>query len=171
MSIHLPHDHAPPGLDMGSFVALDAVEFRNGYATFLQGLSGTLPHDPDFPKEYQEALSCEMRPLADTPLMRATYAASKRFTDEAKRLSFMFRLQLVMPIAMGERKYAKYRNDEAGTMHLALMSAVAAMPFNVRHTRKALRTTLDAALRNILAAFKQLEKEEQQSHRPEETMH
>jgi hypothetical protein len=48
MSASIPK-HQPPGIDKGNFVPLDAVEFRNGYAVFVQSLHGELPADPTFP--------------------------------------------------------------------------------------------------------------------------
>jgi hypothetical protein len=64
---------------------------------------------------------------------------------------FMFRLQALLPIAIGP-KYDKHRNDEAGTMHIALMTAVAYAPCSPRMTPKVLRASLDNAFRKILPA-------------------
>jgi hypothetical protein len=159
MSNLLPRDQYPPGIDKGNFVPLDAVEFRKAYATVVETVIGVLPPDPDFTTEYQDAISGEARRCEDTPINRGIFKASKLFDDDAKRISFMFRFNKVMPIALEERKYAKYRNAEGSTMHLALLAAVAGMPFsqrtttNQRTTTKMLRATLDAAFRNALAVF------------------
>jgi hypothetical protein len=68
----------------------------------------------------------------------------------------MFRLQALMPIAMGP-KYDKYRNDEAGTMHIALLSAIAYAPCSPRMTPKVLRASLDKAFREILPQVEALD--------------
>jgi hypothetical protein len=133
--------HQPPG-----FVPLDAVEFRNGYAVFAQSLRGELPADPTFPTRAVDAATGKEIPLPDTPSTRAAYAASKRFTDDAKRASFLFRLQMLMPLAV-DRRYSRYRNDQTGTMHIALITAVAAAPCTARMTRKELQASLEAAFR------------------------
>jgi hypothetical protein len=154
MSELLPRDQFPPGLDKDNFVPLDAVDFRNGYATFVQGLAGMLPDDPNFPAEYQDAVTGHATPLEDTPTKRATHGAAKRFTDDAKRVSFLWRLQNVMPLAQ-DKKYAKYRNDETGTMHIALLTAVAATPCNARSTRKVQRALLAASFQAVLTMLRE----------------
>ena len=61
----------------------------------------------------------------------------------------MYRLQSVMPIAF-DRKYDRYRNDEAGTMHLALWTTIACAPCSPRMTKKVLRASFDKTFREVL---------------------
>jgi hypothetical protein len=56
-----------------------------------------------------------------------------------------------MPIAL-DRTYAKYVNREAGSFHVALLRAVAAVRFSSRTTPKALLSAFDAEFRQQLAA-------------------
>ena len=56
-----------------------------------------------------------------------------------------------MPIALTP-KYAKYVNLAAGSFHIALLAAVAGVPFSARTTPKALRSAFDAELRRRLAS-------------------
>jgi len=151
MSKLLPRSQFPAGLDKGDYVALTAEEFRAGYDTFSAGIAGELPVDPAFPTEYQDGRTGEATPLPDTPFNRAWYAASKLFTDEAKRVSFGARLERVMPIAL-DRKYAKYVNRQAGSLHIALLLAVATVRFSSRTTAKALRSAFDMEVRRHVAA-------------------
>jgi hypothetical protein len=153
MSNRLSPEELPPGFQKGDFVPLDPIHFRNAYATYMQALVGMLPPDADFPTHIQDAKTGEATPMPDTPENRAMYAAAKRFEDPAQRVSFLFRLFNVMvPIAALDRKYAKYRNEEEGTMHMALIAAVAGMPCNGRLTKKVLRSRFDAAFRRALTA-------------------
>jgi hypothetical protein len=134
----------------GDFVPLTVEEFRNGYATFSDGLDGKLPRDPDFPTEYHDAVTGTARPVEDTPFNRAWIAAGKLFSDEAKRISFYQRVEKVMPIA-ADKKYSKYVDREAGSFHIALLAAVATVRFSFRTTPKALRSSFDAEFRRRLA--------------------
>jgi hypothetical protein len=68
----------------------------------------------------------------------------------------MYRLQALMPIALGP-KYDKYRNDEAGTMHIALMTAIAYALCSPRMTPKVLRASFDKAFREILPKIEALD--------------
>jgi hypothetical protein len=133
------------------FVPLTVEEFRNGYATFSDGLDGKLPRDPDFPAEYHDAVTGAAKPVEDTPFNRAWIAAGKLFADEAKRISFYQRVEKVMPLA-ANKKYRKYVDREAGSFHIALLAAVAAVRFSFRTTPKALRAAFDAEFRRRLAA-------------------
>jgi hypothetical protein len=72
------------------------------------------------------------------------------FADEAKRISLYQRVEKVMPIAT-EKKYRKYVDREAGSFHIALLAAVAAVHFSFRTTPKALRAAFDAEFRHRLA--------------------
>jgi hypothetical protein len=148
----LPRDQFPPGLDRGECVPLSIEEFWHAFSTFMASQAGRLPHDPNFPTMIQDARTGEATPLEDTPFNRAWFAAGKEFDDHAKRISFYWRLAEVLPIAF-DRKYDKYRNRENGSLHMALLMAVARVTGSVRTTRKALRTAFDAEFRHHLATL------------------
>jgi hypothetical protein len=103
MSSQVPKGDRRAAIISGEFVPLTIEEFRNGYATFSDGLDGKLPRDPDFPTEYHDAVTGGARPVEDTPFNRAWIAAGKLFTDEAKRISFYQRVEKVMPIAADKK--------------------------------------------------------------------
>jgi hypothetical protein len=134
----------------GEYVPLTVEEFRNGYATFSDGLDGKLPRDPDFPTEYHDAVTGAAKPLEDTHFNRAWIAAGKLFVDEAKRISFYQRVEKVMPIA-ADKKYSNYVDRQAGSFHIALLAAVAAVRFSYMMTPKTLRAAFDAEFRRRLA--------------------
>jgi len=146
VSAQVPTGERRAAIISGEFVPLTLEEFRNGYATFGDGLDGKLPRDPDFPAEYHDAVTGE-----DTPFNRAWIEAGKLFIDEAKRISFYQRVEKVMPIA-ADKKYGKYVDRQAGSFHIALLGAVAAVRFSFRTTPKALRAAFDAEFRHRLAA-------------------
>ncbi len=146
----LPRDQFPPGLGKGEYVTLSFEEFRHGYDVFSAALEGTLPLDPTFPKVYQDGRTGEATPMEDTAFTRAWYSAGKLFTDEAKRISFYARVKRVMDIALSP-KYAKYVNRAAGSFHVALLGAVAAVRFSSRTNPKALRAAFDAEFHRYLA--------------------
>jgi len=54
-----------------------------------------------------------------------------------------------MGIAM-DKKYCKYRNDTAGSMHIALATTVAMVRGNARTTKKDLRASFDILFRHVL---------------------
>ena len=153
MSKAVPPDRMPPGHRQGDFVPLQPEESRLAYATLLQSIAGMLPPDPTFPREYQDAASGEVRPMDDTPMARAVYAAGKLFDNDAKRVSFYFRAYTVMPIVQQERKYEKHWDRQTGTVSFALLTAVAAMRCNARLTKKALRQILDESFRMTRATL------------------
>jgi hypothetical protein len=151
MSAQVPIGDRRAAIISGEFVPLTVEEFRNGYATFSDGLDGKLPRDPDFPTEYHDAVTGAAKPVEDTPFNRAWIAAGKLFADEAKRISFYQRVEKVMPIA-ADKKYRKYVDREAGSFHIALLAAVAAVRFSFRTTPKALRAAFDSEFRRQLVA-------------------
>jgi hypothetical protein len=102
------------------------------------------------PTEYHDAVTGAAKPVEDTPFNRAWIAAGKLFADEAKRISFYQRVEKVMPVA-ADKKYKKYVEREAGSLHIALLAAVAAVRFSFRTTPKALRAAFDAEFRHRLA--------------------
>jgi hypothetical protein len=57
MSAQVPTGERRAAIISGEFVPLTVEEFRNGYATFSDGLDGKLPRDPDFPTEYHDAVT------------------------------------------------------------------------------------------------------------------
>jgi len=139
------------GIDGGEFVRLTVEEFRHGYATFDAAMEGELPPDPDFPTEVRDAVTGAATPVADTPFNRAWIAAGKTFTDDAKRISFYKRVEIVMGL-IKDRKYSKYVGYGTNSLHIALLSAIATVPFSIRTTKKALRAAFDAEFRRYLAA-------------------
>jgi hypothetical protein len=134
---------------MDIFKPIDLVDFQTGVATYMTALREGVPPDPTFPETAFDPVTRKVTPLQDNRFTRAAHEASKLFEDDAERTGFMFRLQALLPIAMGP-KYDKYRNDEAGTMHIALMSAVAYALCGPRMTPKVLRASFDKAFREIL---------------------
>jgi hypothetical protein len=137
----LPRDQFPPGIDNGDFVPLTAEEFCRSYTTLNMGLDGLLPCDPSFPTEIQDAKTGEARPLEDTPFNRAYYSATKQFGDLAARVNFGWRVETVLPIAMS-KKYRKYVNLGAGSLHITLLAAVVSVRGSYRRPRRsALRST------------------------------
>src|SRR5260370_3956461 len=151
MSAQVPTGERRAAIISGEFVPLTVEEFRNGYATFSDGLDCQLPRDPDFPTEYHDAVTGAAKPVEDTPFNRAWIAARELFADEAKMITFYQRVEKVMPIA-ADKKYSKYVDRQAGSFHIALLAAVAAVRFSFRTTPKALRAAFDAEFRLRLAA-------------------
>jgi len=83
MSAQVPTGERRAAIISSEFVPLTVEEFRNGYATFSDGLDGKLPRDPDFPTEYHDAVTGAAKPVEDTPFNRAWIAAGKLFADAA----------------------------------------------------------------------------------------
>ena len=150
MSDEDPKVHRVPGLHGGDFVPLTVEEFQNAYSTFLAVRSGEMPSDP-LPKEYFDAPSGEMKAIEDTPFNRAWVTAGKTIDDDNKRLSFYKRLEMVMPI-IRDKKYDKYVGWGKGNMHVAVVVAIATVPFSIRTTPKALRAAFDAIFRRALSS-------------------
>jgi hypothetical protein len=65
MSSEVPKGDRRAAVISGEFVPLIIEEFRNGYATFSDGLDGKLPRDPDFPTEYHDAVTGTAKPVED----------------------------------------------------------------------------------------------------------
>jgi hypothetical protein len=150
MSDEDPKMHRVPGLHGGDFVPLMVEEFQNAYSTFFAVISGELPGDP-VSKEYFDAPSGETNAIEDTPINQAWVTAGKTIEDPDKRLSFYKRLEMVMPI-IRDKKYAEYNGWGQGTMHAALVVAIATVPFSIQTTPKALHAAFDAVYRQALAA-------------------
>ncbi len=64
------------------------------------------------------------------------YTGARLFPDTAQQLSFVWRAVVVLGIAM-EEKYCDYRNDSAGSMHIALATTVAKVRGSERTTKDA----------------------------------
>jgi hypothetical protein len=150
MSNLMPRDEFPPGLDRGDFVPLTVMETRRAYLLFQDGLDGLLPKDSDFPETIQDATTGEPKPFEDTPFNRAWHAVGKHFDDIAKRISFQYRVLHLMPMISKDRKYAKYLVNKKP--HIALLAAMASVPFSSRTTPKALRAAFDREFRQRLAS-------------------
>jgi hypothetical protein len=139
----------PSSRDPGFFSPIDVMDFRKGVAAYTTALREGVAPDPTFPKTSIDPVTRKVTPLQDNPFTRAAHEASRLFEDDAERTGFMFRLQALMPIAMAP-KYDKYRDDEAGTMHIALVAAMASALCSPRMTPKVLRASFDKAFRVIL---------------------
>jgi hypothetical protein len=149
MTAPIHEHHQPPGVLSGDYVPLDLGEFQEAFATLLNVEAGLLPCAPDFPTEIFDAISQRPQPFPDTPLNRGWYTAGKLFDDHAKRVSFYWRANRVMPLTK-DPKYKKYFSAGGSAMHVALMTAVAMVPGSHRTTTKALRNSLDVMFRRIL---------------------
>jgi hypothetical protein len=154
MSAKKPNGELPPGLVSGEYVALEVGEFKNAYATMVHVMAGKLPVAEGFEPGPQTVPGLGTFEVEDTPFNRAMHTAADLFTDAAKRQSFHWRIVVVMPIAK-DRKYRKFRNDDASLMHIALLTAVCQVRGSRRTTRKALRAPFDVAFRAALNAPKE----------------
>jgi len=142
---------SPSGLGAGDYLELSIDEFRNGYDTLSAGLGSRLPVDPEFPTTYLDGKTGMETVMPDSVFNRAWFAAGKLFEDLDKRISFYARVERVMAIALEDKKYAKYVDREAGSFHIALFAAVAAVRFSARTTPKALRKAFAIEFRRCLA--------------------
>lgn len=145
-----PLDEFPVGTTKGDFVPLSMEEFRHAYATFDAILSGRRTIGVEFLDLVQDAKTGDAVRLEDTPFNRAWITAGMEFADEAKRVSFYWRVERVLPLAV-EEQYDKYRDRKAASMHIALMMAVARVPGSYRTTTKTLRASLEALFHRYLA--------------------
>lgn len=148
------HDQQLPGIQAGTFVALDPLALRCAYITVIKTAAGLLPPDDDFPTEYENIVSGQLEPMEDTPLNRGMFKASKLFDDEAERISFLFRFTKLIGLALTDRRYARYRDDGPGpALHIALLTAVAVLPFSRRTPTKDLKARLHDELQRTLAGL------------------
>jgi hypothetical protein len=157
MSNLMPREEFPPGLDRGEFVPLSVMEFRRAYVLLQDGLDGLLPKDLDFPEFIQDAATGEPKAFEDTPFNRAWHAVAKHFDDIPKRISFQYRVLKLMPMIRKEGKYAKYLVNKRP--HIALLAAIASVPFSARTTPKALRAAFDREFRQRLASTVDIEQD------------
>jgi hypothetical protein len=103
----------------------------------------------DLETTYRDVFTGEAIPLPDTPFNRAWLTASARFEDDAKRVSFQKRMEMMLPFTSG--KYRSYVDYKAGSMHITLLATIASVPFSIRTTKKALRAAFDAEFKRQLA--------------------
>jgi hypothetical protein len=75
------------------------------------------------------------KPTKNTTFDKAWFAAMEFFDDDAKRISFGWRMMYVLPVAMGT-KYTKYVDVDAGTQHVALLGALATVRGSYRATKR-----------------------------------
>ena len=137
------------GLHDGNYVPLTLLEFQHAYALFGAVLNGDKLGRSDFPTVYQDAITGDVVPLPNTPFNRAWHAAGMTFEDEAKRISFGKRVEMMTEFIKG--KYSKYFDRKAGTMHVALMATIAQVPFSIGTTKRGLRSAFDAEFKRQLA--------------------
>ena len=130
-------------------MSVSVIDFQKAYATVLHVLSGNLEFAPGV---LQVSLGNEDQPrtLADTLTNRAWYMGGLRFVDPAERASFYWRVGCVLPLVQ-DKKYRKYRGEEAFSLHIALLRAVCAVRGNSRTTKKALRAAFDVEFKSQLA--------------------
>lgn len=147
-----PIDEFPVGVNQGDFVPLSMEEFRHAYATFDAVLAGRRTIGVKFLDLIQDVKTGEAARLEDTPFNRAWITAGMEFADEAKRISFYWRVERVLPLA-AEEQYDRYRNRAAASMHIALVSAIARVPGSYRTTTKTLRASLEALFKRYLAVI------------------
>ena len=68
------------------------------------------------------------------------------FVDPTEQASFYWRVDNVLPLVQ-DKKYRKYRGEDALSLHIALLIAVCAVQGSSRMTKKALRTAFDREFR------------------------
>src|SRR6266404_5362834 len=148
MSANKPKDELPPGMIAGEYVQIKVEAFLKAYATLLHVMAGTLPCADGFTPGPQVVEGLPTVIVEDTPFNRGLHTAARLFSDAADRQSFMWRAVVVMDIAR-DKKYRKYRNDDAGSMHIALSTTVAMVRGSERTTKKALRASFDIVFRHV----------------------
>jgi hypothetical protein len=72
------------------------------------------------------------------------------FVDPTEQASFYWRVDNVLPLVQ-DKKYRKYRGEDAFSLHIALLSAVCTVRGSSRMTKQALRTAFDMEFRLQLA--------------------
>jgi hypothetical protein len=149
MSASGPNDQLPTGTVAGEHVQLDVDLFLKAFSTVLHVMAGRLPCAEGFTPGPQAVEGLSTVVMEDTPFNRGMYTAAGLFPDAAQRRSFGWRAVAVMGIAM-EDKYLRYRNDTAGSMHIALATTVAMVRGSERTTKKDLRASFDIIFRRVL---------------------
>jgi hypothetical protein len=131
------------------FVPISVTEFQKAYATVLHVLSGNLEFAPGVLRAPPRNQAQPQAP-EDALASRAWYMGGLLFVDPTERASFYWRVGNVLPLAQ-DKKYRKYRGEEAFSLHIALLSAVCAVRGSSRMTKKALRAAFDMEFRLQLA--------------------
>lgn len=134
------------------FVPLPVETFRRAYAVFSAAVRGELPPAHDLPAEVLDAATGQPARVKDTPFNRGWMASARLFDDEAQRISFGKRVELMHKIIKGE--YRKHVNFEAGSIHVALLGAIAQVPFSARTNPKAMRAGFAAEFRKQMLRAK-----------------
>jgi hypothetical protein len=131
------------------FVPISVTEFQKAYATVLHVLSGNLEFAAGAltvpPRNQGQSQVPE-----DSLASRAWYMGSLVFVDPRERASFNWRIGNVLPLVQ-DKKYRKYRGEDAFSLHITLLSAVCAVRGNSRMTKKAVRAAFDMEFRLQLA--------------------
>ena len=151
MSASVPNDQLPTGTVAGEYVQLDVDLFLKAFSTVLHVMAGKLPCAEGFTPGSQVVEELPIVVVEDTPFNRGMHTAVGLFPDAAQRQSFLWRAVVVMGIAM-DKKYCKYRNDTAGSMHIALATTVAMVRGNARTTKKKLRASFDSTFWRAMKA-------------------
>jgi hypothetical protein len=154
MSANDPDDELLPGVVAGEYVQLDLDLFLKAFSTILLVMTGELPCAEGFtpgPLAVVESLPTIV--VEDTPFSRGMHTAIDLFPDVAQRLSFLWRAVVVMGIAM-DSEYRDYRDDTAGSMHIALATTVAKLRGSERTTNEDLRASFDRMFWSLLNADK-----------------
>jgi hypothetical protein len=146
-----PRRATTPGLVAGDYVPLTVDEFRLGFGKFMAYITGQEPLPDNFEAMIADAHTGQPVKLEATEHNRAWLAVGREFPDEAKRISFYVRFQVLFSV-IAEPKYAKHFDPRAGSMHVGLVAAIAQVQFSSRTTPKALRAAFDAEFRRQYAA-------------------
>ena len=151
MTADKPQEELASGILSGDFVPLSVPEFQKAYSTAIHVVAGALPPDPTFPTgTVLELEGFPTKTLRDTPQDRAAYAAGATFTEGAKQASFYWRSRVVMDVAE-DKRFRKYVDWEAGTIHAALLAAICTVRGNMKTTKKALWAAVAAEFERHMA--------------------
>jgi hypothetical protein len=131
------------------FVPISVTEFQKAYATVLHVLSGNLEFAPGV-LSVPPGSQAQPQALEDALASRAWYMGGLVFVDPTEQASFYWRVDNVLPLVQ-DKKYRKYRGEDAFSLHIALLSAVCAVRGSSRMTKEALRTAFDMEFRLQLA--------------------
>jgi hypothetical protein len=145
----LQTDALPPGIATGDYVPLEVAEFNTAFSKFLHVMAGLQPEDEGFEPGPQEIPGGGTVMVEDTPFNRAMHTAAGLLPDAAKRQSFLWRLAVVFGVAR-DKRYVKYRNDDANTMHLALLTTLCMVRGSQLTPMTKLRADFDTMFRVVL---------------------
>jgi hypothetical protein len=139
----------PPGVASSEYVELELDLFLKAFTTVLHVMAGRLPCAEGFTPGPRTVEGLPPIVLEDTPFNRGMSTGARLFPDTAQQLSFVWRAVVVIGIAMDD-KYRGYRNDSAGSMHIALATTVAKVRGSERMTKEELRASFDKMFRSLL---------------------